>query len=378
MFRIEQGIRLPVWQAKHAPYSCAVKPIHLLLVACAATLNAQEVRVAAPPTGKLYHGLYWGGVGTDEHDPTEHDVTPNDVAGYEQAVGKQTAWIYFANNWFESRKFPAAMCNWIRDLQKIPYIRLMLRSDVDQKHSEKSFSLQKIIAGEFDDDLRAWARDAKEFGSPILIEWGTEPNGEWFSWNGKWNGGAGEGPARYVAAYRHIVDLMRAERADNLQWVWHVNWLDEPEKDWNRFENYFPGEGYCDWAGLSAYGPTTPMTADGTESLAFKMRGAYPRLTKVAPRKPIIIAEFGCDLHNRRIDAANWAKSALEDLFSNRWPGVIGFCWWNEGWQNDDHKEHDTDMIILHDPGLTSVFRDQFAKYQDKIQETQVKMTNDK
>jgi len=35
-------------------------------------------------------------------------------------------------------------------------------------------------------------------------------------------------------------------------------------------------------------------------------------------------------------------------------------------------------MIILHDPGLTSVFRDQFAKYQDKIQETQVKMTNDK
>jgi len=63
-----------------------------------------------------------------------------------------------------------------------------------------------------------------------LIEWGTEPNGEWFSWNGKWNGGAGEGPARYVAAYRHIVDLMRADRADNLQWVWHVNWLDEPEK----------------------------------------------------------------------------------------------------------------------------------------------------
>ncbi|PYK16681.1 MAG: hypothetical protein DME55_11665 [Verrucomicrobia bacterium] len=134
MFRIKQGIRLPVWQAKRAPYSCAVKAIHLLLVTCAATLNAQDVRVAAPPAGNLYHGLYWGGVGTDEHDPTEHDVTPNDVARYEQAVGKQTAWIYFANNWFESRKFPAAMCNWIRDLQKIPYIRLMLRSDVDQRH----------------------------------------------------------------------------------------------------------------------------------------------------------------------------------------------------------------------------------------------------
>ncbi len=215
-----------------------------LLIASAAILHAQSAHIALPPDGKLYHGLYWGGIGTDEHDPTEHDVTPDDVARYEQGIGKQTAWVYFSDNWFESRKFRAATCSWIRDLKKIPYIRLMLRSDVDQGRSEKAFSLQKIIAGEFDIDLRAWARDARDFGSPILIEWGTEPNGNWFSWNGKWNGGAKEGPARYVAAYRHIVDLMRGEGADNLQWIWHVNWLDEPEKKWNRFENYFPGENH--------------------------------------------------------------------------------------------------------------------------------------
>ena len=146
--------------------------------------------------------------------------------------------------------------------------------------------------------IYAWAREAREFESPILIEWGTEPNGNWFGWNGKWNGGAKEGPARYVAAYRHIVDLMRAEGADNLQWVWHVNWYDEPETKWNAFENYFPGNAYCDWVALSAYGPTTPTAHDGTESLRFKMAEAYPRLTKLAPGKPIVIAEFGCDLHN--------------------------------------------------------------------------------
>jgi hypothetical protein len=349
-----------------------VKAILLLMGTCAVTLYAQDVRIASPPTGKLYHGLYWGGVGTDEHDPTEHDVTPNDVGKYEQAVGKQATWIYFANNWFESRKFPTAMCTWIRNLQKIPYVRLMLRSDVDQRHREKTFTLQKIIAGKFDSDLRAWARDAKTFGTPILIEWGTEPNGDWFSWNGKWNGGAAEGPARYVAAYRHIVDLMRAEGADNLQWVWHVNWLDEPEHEWNRFENYFPGENYCDWVALSAYGPLTPMTRDDTEGFAFEMREAYPRLVKIAPGKPIIIAEFGCDLHNRRVNAANWAKAALEGLLLNRWPAVIGFCWWNEGWQNDDHKTHDTDMIILHDAELTRVFRDELAKHGTKIQVTPI------
>ena len=369
MFRITDRIRLPGWQTNRAPYSCPVKVILLLVATCVATSQAQGIRVAPPSSGELYHGLYWGGVGTDEHDPTEHDVTPSDVGHYEQAVGRQATWIYFANNWFESRKFPAAMCNWIRELKKIPYVRLMLRSDVDQGHREKTFTLQKIISGDFDADLRAWARDAKSFGSPILIEWGTEPNGEWFSWNGKWNGGSREGPARYVAAYRHIVDVMRAQGADNLQWVWHVNWLDEPEKEWNRFENYFPGDNYCDWVALSAYGPLTPMTRDGTEDFEFKMRDAYPRLVKIAPGKPIIIAEFGCDLHNRRVDAAKWAKSALEELLSNRWPAVIGFCWWNEGWQNDDHKAHDTDMIILHDAGLTRVFRDEFERHGDKIQE---------
>jgi beta-mannanase len=246
----------------------------------------------------------------------------------------------------------------------------MLRSDVDQKRAEKTFTLQRIIAGEFDADLRAWGREAKTFGSPILLEWGTEPNGNWFAWTGKWNGGANAGPARYVDAYRHIVDLVRAEGADNLTWVWHANWDDEPEQKWNALENYFPGEKYCDWIALSAYGPTTPTSADGTESFRFKVDQVYPRLVKLAPDKPIIVAEFGCDLHNKRVNAAQWAKLALQDLFLNRWPRVIGFCWWNEGWQNDDTKKHDSDLIILHDVDLMRVFREELTQHADKIQET--------
>ena len=331
-----------------------------------ASANAAE-HVLAPPRGKLYHGFFFDGPKLNEHD-----VTPQDVARYEAAVRKKTAWVFFSDNWFESRRFPGAMYGWIRDLGKVPYVRLMLRSDVEQNHAEKIFTLVKITAGEFDDDLRAWARDAKVFRSPILIEWGTEPNGDWFPWNGKWNGGAKAGPANYVAAYRHIVDLMRAQGADNLQWIWHVNWLDQPEAKWNRFENYYPGGAYCDWIGLSAYGPLTPTTPDGIESLRFKMREAYPRLTGLAPGKPIVIAEFGCDLHNRHVSANAWARSALDDLFSARWSAVIGFCWWNEAWENDDYKKHDTDMNILHDAALTNVFRTEFTQHANKIQEAPI------
>src|SRR5262245_9301090 len=85
-------------------------------------------RIVAPPKGKLYQGLYF-----DEpkagHDPTEHDVTAADVSRFEEAIGTKTAWVYFSNNWSESRRFPIEMCDWVRGLGKIPYVRLMLRSD---------------------------------------------------------------------------------------------------------------------------------------------------------------------------------------------------------------------------------------------------------
>jgi len=77
----------------------------------------------------------------------------------------------------------------------------------------------------------------------------------------------------------------------------------------------FSGRKLLRLGALSAYGPTTPLTRDGTESLKFKMREAYPRLTKCVPGKPIIIAEFGCDLHNRHIDVVRWDAGCARRSF---------------------------------------------------------------
>src|SRR5256885_17009037 len=93
----------------------------LLALCFVIEVHAESARIAPPPAGKLYHGFYWGGVGTDIHDPTEHDVAPADVARYEGAVGKKTTWVYFSNNWFESRKLPIVMCRWICAPGTIPY-----------------------------------------------------------------------------------------------------------------------------------------------------------------------------------------------------------------------------------------------------------------
>jgi hypothetical protein len=348
--------------------------LKVLLVALAASHAAVVIAAAArepvapPPPGKLYQGFFFSAVSPGSDDANEHNVTAVDVGQFEQAIGKRTSWIYFSDNWFESRAFPAATCSWIRSLGKVPYVRLMLRSDLDQQHAEKVFSLANICAGRFDNDLTRWAEGARSSGGPILIEWGTEPNGDWFAWNGKWNGRAA-GPARYVEAYRHIVDLMRATGADNLQWVWHVNWDDVPVVRWNRLENYFPGENYCTWMAISAYGPLTPRTSE-LESFREEIDQVYPRLTKLSPGKPIIVAEFGCDIHHRKVAASDWARDALQDLFGGRWPAIIGFCWWNESWENDDLTAHNSDMIILHDPALTGVFRTELEKHRAQIQAT--------
>ena len=77
----------------------------------ASVVRAGQV-VAPPPPGKLYQGLYFDDPAAG-HDPTEHDVTEKDVTQFEQAVGTKTAWVFFSNNWFGSRKFPRTTCDWI-------------------------------------------------------------------------------------------------------------------------------------------------------------------------------------------------------------------------------------------------------------------------
>ncbi|MGB8356725.1 MAG: glycosyl hydrolase [Chthoniobacteraceae bacterium] len=346
--------------------SRALRLIIFAVCVVSGTERIEGASIGPPQPGRFYHGFYFS-----RNSDTEHDSNAKDVEKYEQAAGAGTTWVFFSDFWCESRAFPSAMCQWIHDLGKIPYVRLMLRSDFAQDHAEKTFTLDAIIAGKFDADLGNWAAGARKFGAPMLVEWGTECNGEWFAWNGKWNGNAG-GPAKFVQAWRHIVKLMRDAGCDNITWVWHVNDSDVPEVGWNRLENYYPGDDYVDWVAVSAYGFLKPHEEGEPERLRDLLDAVVPRLETLAPAKPLILAEFGCAEHHPKISAAAWAKDALTDILSNRWPGIRGFCWWNETWQNDDQKKHDTDMIIMDDTALAEVFQTQLSAAKEKIQEKAV------
>ncbi len=326
----------------------------------------------APADGMLYHGVYPGG-----DDGCESDINFGHLDAYQEAAGLKAAWVYFSHNWYEGHEFPWKTVEWIDRRGSVPYIRLMLRDSPEQNQPNQVYTLEKIIAGEFDEDFLNWFEDAREFGKPILVEFGVEMNGGWFPWNARWNG-AGEldgfgdptvsdGAERFVFAYRHIIDLSREVGAHNISWQFHINHSDHPDEEWNRFESYYPGDAYIDLLAVSIYGAQTPNES-AAESFRVSMDRVYQRLTAMAPDKQIIIAEFGNTNNNPNTDQANWARSALEDLLLGRWERVIGFSWWNEHWQNDDVPANDTNMRVQDNPALRDVFRELLVGNQDVLE----------
>ncbi len=317
--------------------------------------------IPKPPAGKLYHGVFPGGL-TGEED----DMTLADVQAYENAAGKHVAWVYFSHNWYYGRAFPAKSATWIRAHGSIPYVRLMLRSDPNQGHADSTYTLARILNGAFDNDLRAWCDGARNFSTRLIAEYGVEVNGEWFPWNGKWNGGGTktgygdpnqpDGPERFRDAYRRIIQICRAEGANNITWVFHVNDGDYPQVNWNRFENYYPGDAYIDWLAVSSYGAQTPQD-DWWPIFRESMDDVYPRLAALSASKPIIVAEFGVTNNNPLGSQSQWAQAALNNLTHFRWPRIIAFSWWNEWWQNDDNPAHDTNMRVQDNPLLAQVFK---------------------
>lgn len=316
--------------------------------------------IPLPPENYIYHGVFPSGGEVDV-------VTLQSLKEYEAAAGKPAAWVYFSHFWHETREFPLETATWIREQRSIPFIRLMLQSSFRFRGSETVYTLDNILAGQFDGDLRAWCEKARDFGTPLIAEYGTEVNSDSFTWSGIYNGGGEtdgygdpsqpDGPERFRDTYRHIIQLCRNAGADNITWVFHAGGRSYPNEKWNAFENYYPGDEWIDWLGFSAYGAHTPFSSP-YRSFRAEIEDTYPRMIKLAPGKPIIVAELGTAKNNPYVDQVTWTRKALEIITSMQYENLIGFTWWNEAWQNDGNPENDTTMRAQDNPELQSLFRE--------------------
>lgn len=120
-------------------------PILLVICLSPAVGHAAERTVLLPPEQGIYHSAFpdFGG--------PESFVTRDRLRDFERLVDKDIAWAYFSDNWFNGIGFPTQAVEVISQYKRVPFIRMMARSNYKQKPSK--YTLQKILNGDFDDDL---------------------------------------------------------------------------------------------------------------------------------------------------------------------------------------------------------------------------------
>jgi hypothetical protein len=319
--------------------------------------SAAVVKLAAPSYG-IYHAAYpdFGG--------TEDLVTSKRITGFESLVGKKITWAYFSNNWMDASmggdglNFPKTSVAIISSLGRVPFIRMMPRSDWDEGGPDEVYTMTRIIEGEFDNQLRQWARDARATEIPLLVEFGTEVNGDWFPWNGRYCGGGRldgygndtepDGPERFKDAYIHIIELFRDEGVGNITWFFHVDAFSSPDVSWNAMDRYYPGDDYIDWIGVSLYGPQS--STEGWWDLFSEMMddGVYESLLNISTQKPIAILEFAvAEMNDADHSKAAWITDAMNAFISNRYPEIKAISWWHENFDGTYLLRLDTSQAAL-------------------------------
>ena len=288
----------------------------LAALTAAAAIAAPPLKVLPPARG-IYHAAFAG------FCADETCATSQRIRTFEAKAGKRIVWAYFSDNWFHGIHFPAARVRAVWATHRtIPFIRLMARSDWREGCADRRYSLARLLAGDFDEELRAYARAAAATRIPLMLEFGTEANGDWFPWSGRCNGG----PARFRAAWRHVVGLFRAAGADNVTWVLHLD-----ASDPRTIAAYYPGARWVDWVGLSAYGAQQP--GDPWPSFDSVFAPAYRALARAAPGKPLALLEFGTIVEPGH-DKAAWIRAALHAAASGRYPRLRAVSYWDSNWTN--------------------------------------------
>ena len=181
----------------------------------------------------------------------------------------------------------------------------------------------EILSGAHDDLIRRNARALKRFGRPVLLRWGWEMNGDWYTWSAAKNGNDASG---YVQCWRHLRKLFAEEGAGNVSWVWSPNWNDSPQAGWNTKAEFYPGDEHVDWVGVSGYNLNREIPGD----LFGKIYADY------AGRKPLMIAEVGAVDRGGRTKA-DWITLLAEWVKAN--PAVGAVVWFDTDTHYNYHEK---------------------------------------
>jgi len=316
--RVASSVRPRGRRTRRGPFALAV-----LGVACILAAGYVIRRLSESPAPRIYWGAWIAG-SVSGHGDAPWDM--RSVAAFEREAGKGVSIIHFGQPWYTNgapQPFYRQPLDAVRQHGAIPLVdwgSWDLRSDGSP--SQPAFSLGRIIDGSFDWYIRAWATGARDWGHPFFLRFDHEMNGDWFPWSEGVNGNTA---GQFVAAWRHVHEVFESVGASNVTWVWSP--IIEYSEHTPLAEMY-PGAAYVDWMAMDGYNfGTNPVSGDHWTSFASVFGPTYSELLRLAPSKPIMIAEAGSSEYGGSKSA--WVTEALRVELPTAFPRVKAFVWFN-------------------------------------------------
>jgi len=185
--------------------------------------------------------------------------------------------------------------------------------------NQPAYALNRVAAGDFDSTITQWGQAIAAWGKPVMLRFAHEMNGNWYPWAEGVNGNqAGD----YVAAWRHVHDVVAATGAANVQWVWSPN---VPYTGSTALAGLYPGPGYVDIVALDGYNWGTSQTWSSWVSPVDLLAPGISQLRALAPGKPVLIAETAAsELGGSK---ATWNTDLVSYLAAQA--DVMGFVWFD-------------------------------------------------
>jgi mannan endo-1,4-beta-mannosidase len=171
-------------------------------------------------------------------------------------------------------------------------------------------SVAAVASGEYDTYLKTYAEGVRAYGHPVILSFGHEMNGNWYTWGYKHTS-----PTVFVAAWRHIVNLFRAQKVRNVTWMWTINTIDKNSRIPSPGP-WWPGSSYVNWVGIDGY-YTSPS------SVFASVFGPAIVYVRTLTHDPILIAETS-------VTPATNQPAKIANLFAGiHLYGLLGFVWFD-------------------------------------------------
>ena len=248
------------------------------------------------------------------------------VLRFRAQTGRSPAvWMIF-QSWTGWNKFPAEQAKRARALGST----LMVTWEPwNGAPGAANWGCEDIVMGKRDEFIRSYARQVKAAGTPVLIRFAHEMNGDWYPWATAYRGVAkrtgDNSPAMYCAMWKHVVNIFRHEGALNARWVWSPNILYTNQFNDERTQErdlcaLFPGDEWVDWVGVSVYNDGAHGAWRSFTNLFESTYNALGRLSN----RPLMIAELGVTEEGAPDGQtkARWLERALLTDIPNRFSRV--------------------------------------------------------